>query len=101
MLDDVRIHCRCGTILRLRGGLSESKYNSITYFIRKQLGKKYSIDFGSHGTSINEADWYCSELVWAAYKYAGYNIEQTGSGAGPGVTPHDIRDDNDLYKISY
>ncbi|MBQ9862641.1 MAG: hypothetical protein IJM28_01905, partial [Lachnospiraceae bacterium] len=62
------------------------------------LGKKYSLDFAKD-TSSSEKDWYCSELVWAAYKNQGIDIEVAGNGE-PGVTPRDLRNSSLTYTVS-
>lgn len=48
-------------------------------FIIKQVGKPYSIDFTKTDTDENESEWYCSELVYAAYFAGGMNIASTSS----------------------
>ena len=56
------------------------------------------LDFAKDYDS-DEEDWYCSELVWAAYKNQGYNIEKSGLSE-PGVTPRDIIRDDDLELVN-
>lgn len=53
------------------------------------MGAGYKIDL-QKDTEPGQADWYCSELVWAAYKNQGIDIEVSGNGE-PGVTPRDIK----------
>lgn len=76
--------------------MTSKKQSKTTYFIKARLNKPYYLDF-SKDKSINEKDWYCSELVWAAYKYVGFDIECVGFNE-PGITPRDIKK-SDLLKI--
>ncbi len=47
----------------------------VIYFAEQQLGKKYCPDYDRKAHSnIDSEDWYCSELVWAAYMYAEIDI---------------------------
>ena len=49
--------------------------------------KKYKLDLTNRGIDENQKSWYCSRLVWAAYKNQGIDIETTGSINEPGITP--------------
>ncbi len=62
------------------------------YFCTKQLGKPWALQPFTKPTSIDHPRWQCSTMVWAAYNYAGVDVEQHGLGGGPGITPHDVRD---------
>ncbi len=88
VLVDQRVVDKTVTVYRVTGA-SNAQKNAAVSFCRSQLGKKYHCDF-SHDTSASEKDWYCSELVWAAYKNQGIDIETKGSVNEPGVTPRDI-----------
>lgn len=75
VLDDDRVDARDATIISLPPEVDTSKAIN---FCKKQLGKPYNLDFTIFTppkTSIDSKGWYCSELVWAAYQYAGYDIE--------------------------
>ncbi|MCR5308804.1 MAG: hypothetical protein K6E21_01680 [Bacilli bacterium] len=49
--------------------------NVVSPFIKRQVGKPYTFDFlRSPHLSNNSEDWFCSELVNAAFKYAGISI---------------------------
>lgn len=90
------------TILRPNStSLTGKKINNAIKFCVSQLGKSYVPDL-AHDTSSNESDWYCSELVWAAYKNQGIELEQVQSGYTnePGVTPHDIYHSSTVNTIS-
>jgi uncharacterized protein YycO len=91
LLDDRRFDDRQGTVLRYNS-LTSGEWNDIRYFLKKQLNKPYSLGIGRRNTSIDSKKWYCSELAWAAYYYAGINLEPGGfSNFGVGVTPRDIK----------
>lgn len=90
VLDDDRFVARQGMLLRVIGA-TESQREGAFEFCNAQLGKKWSLQL-TKPTDINHPRWQCSTMVWAAYQYVGINVEQTGLGGGPGVTPHDVRD---------
>ncbi len=48
-------------------------------FIINQVGKKYSLDFTKTDVDENEQEWYCSELVFAAYWAGGMNIANSSN----------------------
>lgn len=91
VLDDDRFVDRKGQLLYVVNSTQTSRDEAI-YFVKMQLGKPWALQPFTKPTSINHKQWQCSTLVWAAYKYAGFDIEQKGLGGGPGITPHDIRD---------
>lgn len=97
ILDDTRADEKKVTILRVKGATS-SKINSAVSFCVGELGSSYAIDFAKD-TSSSEKDWYCSELVWAAYKNQGIDLE-TSLGE-PGITPHDILNSTKVTTVSY
>ena len=81
--------------------MNEAKRNSVISFCVSQLGKPYVpinnlydiiSNFVSQNSSPNTTSWYCSELVWAAYYSAGYNLD---SGFTPGVLPAHIIDSSE------
>lgn len=82
-----------GTLLRVTSADSTQKSNAVSFCVG-QIGKGYSLDLG-HDTSTSEADWYCSELVWAAYKAQGIELETNSTL--PGITPHELRDSTLTY----
>ncbi|MBO4685782.1 MAG: hypothetical protein J5628_03925 [Lachnospiraceae bacterium] len=99
LLDDQRIEDRYGTILRLIRGMSSSEWNKVHYFLSKQIGKPYNLDLSKKDSSIDEKDWYCSELAWAAFYYAGIDIEPSGMrNFGVGITPRDVKRSLKLYQ---
>ncbi len=78
---------------------STDQINKAVSFCVNQLGDAYKLDLAKD-TSKDEIDWYCSELVWAAYYNEGIDLEKTGINE-PGVTPRDIRDGNKTAVASY
>ena len=77
VLDDSRYDYRGVTVYSVSSATSSNKINA-TIFMINQLGKSYSLKYsGNCNTSIYSSDWYCSEVVWAAYYYAGINLNGT------------------------
>ncbi len=99
LLDDVRCDEMKVTILRT-SQLTESKWKKSRDFLEKQLGKPYNFELGRKVGSINRPYWYCSELAWAAFYYVGIDIDRKEYGE-PGVTPHDIYNNQSLMRINY
>mgnify|MGYP003759223731 CR=1 FL=1 len=99
VLDDERVNDKDVTILRVSDATS-SQINSAVSFCIGQLGKAYKLDFAKD-ISPNEKDWYCSELVWAAYYNQGIDIETSSGINEPGVTPRDIRNSNKTSVVSF
>ncbi len=99
ILDDTRVDEKAVAILRVSGATS-SKINGAVSFCQGELGSSYFLDFAKDH-SASETDWYCSELVWAAYYNQGINIEVGGLHGEPGVTPRDIRKCKLTYEVAY
>ena len=73
-LDDQRIIDKDIKIIRYRNGISDNQKNNIMYFLEQQLSKPYSIDLTNIGLGIDNATWYCNELVYASMLYAGIDL---------------------------
>ncbi len=97
-LDDERVNDKNVSLLRVTSATSDNINGAISFCLT-QLGKKYMLDFGKDYDK-DQADWYCSELVWAAYYNQGIDIEVSGGGE-PGITPRDIRDSSKTKTISF
>lgn len=97
ILDDKRVDDKAVTVLRVKNASTTTINNAVSFCV-SQLGKKYMLDFAKD-TSKNEKDWYCSELVWAAYKNQGIDIEVGGINE-PGITPRDIKRSDKVKTIS-
>lgn len=99
ILDDTRCDDKAVTILRVKSVTSTQINNAVSFCVG-ELGSKYSLDFAKD-TSSSETDWYCSELVWAAYKNQGIDLEVTSGINEPGITPRDIKRSSKVKTISY
>lgn len=88
MLDDDRVGDKGVSVYRVTRATNSQKTSAVNFCIG-QLGKGYSLDFAKD-TSSSEKNWYCSELVWAAYYNLGIDIETTNLINEPGITPRDI-----------
>lgn len=99
VLDDERVNDKGVTVLRVSGATSTQIFGALNFCIN-QLGKGYSLDFAKD-TSSSEADWYCSELIWAGFYNRGINIETTGVYNEPGITPRDILNCSKVTKVSF
>lgn len=90
-LDDSRILEFKVEVYSLPSLLSNEEINDIKYFAERQLGKNYSYDYGSKNLDIDTDSWYCSELVYAAYKYAGADIGELSR-----AWPTDLKNSSNL-----
>lgn len=99
VLDDSRVDEKNSIILRVRKA-NDTVTSNATNFCISQLGKAYMIDFRKD-RSLNEPDWYCSELVWAGYYNQGINIETKGKYNEPGITPRDIKNSSKVYSVNF
>lgn len=99
ILDDDRVADRIDFILRVPN-LTQSQKDSAVNFAISQLGKDYKLDL-KKDYSPDEPDWYCSELVWAAYYNQGVDIETNDFITEPGVTPHDIFHNEELIRVDF
>lgn len=99
ILDDTRVDEKAVTILRVKGATADNIDGAVS-FCQGEVGSSYKLDLAKD-TSADETDWYCSELVWAAYWNQGIDIEVGGMHGEPGVTPHDIVNSSLTKTISY
>lgn len=95
VLDDDRLDNREGTILRPAGASDTAIANAVAFCVG-QIGKGYYIDLFKN-TSTAEKNWYCSELVWAAYYNQGINIE---NDTIVGITPKEILASSNVTTVS-
>lgn len=86
VLDDTRVDERAISVWRVN--TKDAIRKEAVNFAISQLNKGYDLDVRRKGHAANQKEWYCSELVWAAYYVNGLNIET--SPGEPGVTPRDI-----------
>ncbi len=99
VLDDDRLDLRAGTILRVKDATSD-QIDAALSFCSSQIGKDYYL--WGHETSSTASDWYCSELVWAAYYNQGIDIEdlQGLETRGAYVTPKEILDSSEVLAVT-
>ncbi len=98
-LDDLRmIDFKC-EILRVVGR-NDSNARGAIDFAKKQLGKLYqfSLPPKSLNTDINSVTWYCSELVYASWKYVGIDISARKGLFGNDKSPFSFCLPVDIYK---
>lgn len=86
-------------LYRVKDATEEQKQKAVEFCIG-QLGTTYNLDF-AHDSSADENDWYCSELVWAAYYNQGIDIETKGMLNEPGITPRDISRSAAVMEIDF
>lgn len=106
VLDCQRLIDRGGHVYRVTGATTSDADDVIDFMIA-QLGKDFWVDLAYKNCYTWQADWYCSQLAYCAYKSTGFNIEYYYYNSlgikvwGEfGITPRDIRDDNDTHEQS-
>lgn len=72
-LDDNRMVTFGVKILRVVGTTATRRSKALT-FAKAQIGKPYSLNTLRLNTSIDSDGWYCSELIYASWKYAGVDV---------------------------
>lgn len=76
-------------------------------FAKEQFGKPYSLDISRSNSSIDSNEWYCSELVWAAYNYSSWDICQVNgikhgqSGNTGGPLPWTIFVSDNTFELTF
>lgn len=75
--------------------VSDNVIESAISWMMGQMGKAYDYLVFDKSIDANDSDWYCSELVWAAYYHQGIYMDtnDTGDGtynANDGVLPWEI-----------
>ena len=58
----------------LRPHVTDQQCQTAIDFAKSQLGKPYSYAFDERRTSASTPEWYCSELIYAAYYNAGISL---------------------------
>ena len=99
-LDDTRIAQY--EVLILRPLASVSQRENAVEFASRQIGKPYSLNTLRLNTDINSEKWYCSELCYASYYYAGVDIGMYFAGGlsyalALGCIPSDIYRSSNTY----
>lgn len=76
-------------IIQYKYGLTSTQRTTIVTYLNNQVGEPYAFSL-----KTNENSWYCSKLVWKAYKQVNIDIDYDG---GAEVTPTDILNSPLLY----
>lgn len=100
VLDDDRKDERGTNIYYVRTASSSQKNGAVSFCIG-QIGKPYSLEFPLTQCSYSSStsNWYCSELVWAAYYNQGINFN--GSSIPMNIyLPRDLAASSHLTKRS-
>ena len=90
----------CVGLLRV-SGTDATKADVAVKFAESQVGKPYLVPIPllvSKTADPNATAWYCSELVWAAYKHVGIDIEYTPDSWL--VFPQELDDDEDTESVA-
>lgn len=100
-LDDYRMAKYKCKILRVKNRTDELAERAI-YFAKQQVGKPYSFDMFRLNLDIdNSKSWYCSELVYACWKYAGIDIGvKNGNYLKYGCMPWDIGNSDNVDEVT-
>jgi uncharacterized protein YycO len=79
---------------------NEAQRINVINFAEGQIGKPYKgPDFKD--PSFDSKEWYCSELVWAAYFSQGIDLDVNGWKSPHFVTPLEICWDDDVEMYTY
>ena len=97
-LDDNRADDKNAVLLRVEDADAAVIDGAVT-FCEGEIGSKYNLDF-QKDRSRTETDWYCSELIWAAFYDQGIDIEGKSFNE-PGVTPRDIYNSENTGIVDY
>jgi len=106
------LHCVHPTFARVVNVTAVQRQNAVTWALSR-IGDLYQTwdprKCADPNASLITADqWYCSEIVWAAYYHQGIDIDQNGWKRDfpwffpifSSVSPQDIYDDNDVIHLS-
>ena len=99
-LDDNRM-VDFGVVIIRPNYTNSSIVEDAKYFHWCQLGKPYDLPLteGRVNTSINSSSWYCSELNYAGYYYAGRVIAYASSGGW--IWPFDLTNSSATKYVSF
>ena len=93
---------RYDTVGILRVNTNNNVRENAVWFAYQQLGKPYNYEW--YTKHVYGDKYYCSELVWAAYKANGVDIDANPGWSWTyldGVAPQEIWDDGDTYAVYY
>ena len=98
-LDDLRFVEKNMAILRVTNDILDIQ--EALDFAMYQIGKPYVFTLNNPHTDIDSISWYCSELVYAAYLYAGIDLTVgTSYSPGQGIVPNQIYHSSNTYQVS-
>lgn len=97
VFDEERLANKSGVIVRATSATWQQKYDAVKFCI-DHLGNDYDLHTPKRSSSSN-TEWYCSELVWAAYYNAGINLLNDASASI--VTPKDLFLSSKTTTVSY
>lgn|GEM_PF-713356 len=100
ILSDDRMVNRKSSVYRVNGGANSAKRIAAANWVASQRGKKWvysSSNFKKANITKSRSNWYCSLLVYAAYKAQGVDIGDKG-GSG-GIMPRALRDSKKTVKV--
>jgi uncharacterized protein YycO len=72
-------------------------YTTATNFAKGKVGLPYNWNFLNKTTT---SSYYCSQLVWQAWNFAGINTE-TGSIPNAIIAPADLVNSSNTYVVSH
>ncbi len=100
VLDDNRM-VKFGVVILRPTYTSSSIVEKAKYFHWCQLGKPYNLPLkeGRVNTSMNSESWYCSEMNYAGYYYAGQVIAYASSGGW--IWPFDLTNSSSTKYVSF
>jgi uncharacterized protein YycO len=102
ILDDTRINDKSSVVKKLNINSGISDYNEIkgtaaANWALGQRDKPYNLHTPA-GYSSSQSNWYCSELVWAAYRNQGINLYTSSSPNF--ILPYTLRDSGSLGTVN-
>lgn len=86
---------KSGTLLVRPKGASSTQYTKASSYAAKQVGKPYNWNFKDKN---NTKKFYCSQLVWKAWKVAGIDCEK-GSIPNAIIAPADLVNSTNTYVV--
>jgi len=86
----------------LRVDVSDEIREQAVAFAKAQVGEAYDWDWMTLDYADSETEWYCTEIVWAAYKNQGIDLDANSlpHGSLGGVAPQEIYDSDYTHVIA-
>lgn len=93
ILSDDRVDERATSVYRVNGSATSTKRIAASNWVASQIGEPWSftdVNYKTENISKSRTNWYCSLLVYAAYKAQAIDLgDEGGSGA---IMPRELRD---------